>query len=234
VRVDVGNSRDRAGEGSLHPSAEGFDRVDAHLALVQAAYGRRRSLMPKVLVAGLGFGLAGLALLVSGCGGSNSPSVANLGATTTRNSGRGSGPPHAAVGGPAVAFADCIRHHGDPTLPASTPGNPIPVPDPNAPLFVEAERKCAAIMPQNAPPEPRRENTGPLLAFVACMRKHGLPDVPDPNHKGVFPNGALNGLDAGSPQFQSAAKTCQPLLRGEAVWGFPRVSPDGRVSIAGP
>jgi hypothetical protein len=177
--------------------------------------------------------LAGLALLASGCGGSKSPSVANLGATTTRNPGA-AGVSDTGDGGPAVAFAACIRHHGDPSLPASEPGNPIPAPDPNAPKFVAAERKCAAIMPQNAPREPKVEDTRPLLAFVACMRKHGVPGLPDPNNEGIFPGSAFNGLNPVSPKFQSAAKTCQPLLHGEAIWGLPRVSPNGRVSIAGP
>jgi hypothetical protein len=132
-----------------------------------------------------------------------------------------------------VAFAACIRRHGDPTLPPSTPGNPIPAPDPSAPQFVQAARKCTAIMPQNAPPQPHAENTGPLLAFVACMRKHGVPGLPDPDNDGYFPPGAFEGLAPFAPQFQSAASTCRPLLHGESI-GLPSVSSNGRASIPGP
>ena len=88
-------------------------------------------------------------------------------------------------------------------------------------------------MPQNAPPHPHIENTGPLVAFVACMHKHGVPGLPDPNNKGIFPPSAFNGLDPSSPRFQSAAKTCQPLLHGESI-GLPRLSPNGTVAIPGP
>jgi hypothetical protein len=178
--------------------------------------------------------VAALSLLAAGCGGSKaSPSVANLGTTTvrtTKGTGGGSG---GEAGGPAVAFAACIRHHGDPSLPPSEPGNPIPASDPNASAFLRAERICAAIMPQNAPPQPHRENTGPLLAFVTCMHKHGFPGLPDPDNKGRFPIDAFSGLNPLSPQFQSAVKTCQPLLHGESI-GLPRVSQNGRVSIPGP
>ncbi|MGH2971742.1 MAG: hypothetical protein ACRDNM_08335 [Gaiellaceae bacterium] len=132
-----------------------------------------------------------------------------------------------------MAFATCIRRHGDPSLPPSTPGNPIPSPDPNAPQFLEAARKCAAIMPQNAPPQPHVENTGPLVAFVACMRKHGAPSLPDPNDEGLFPSDTFNGREPLSPRFQSAVKTCQPLLHGESI-GIPRVSANGGVAIPGP
>jgi hypothetical protein len=38
------------------------------------------------------------------------------------------------------------------------------------------------------------------------MRAHGLPSFSDPNSKGTF---VLNGIDAGSGQFQSAVQTCQ-------------------------
>ena len=185
-----------------------------------------------VLFAGL---LGGFLLLASGCGGSKPPSVANLGTTTTtpQNPAATAGGTSRGRGGPAVAFAACIRKHGDPTLPPSTPENPFGGGDTNSPQFLQAERKCAAIMPQNAPPQAHTENTGPLVAFVACMRKHGMPDLPDPDNKGYFPRNAFNGIDPHSTLFQSAVTTCQPLLHGESI-GIPQLSQGGAINIPGP
>jgi len=57
----------------------------------------------------------------------------------------------------------------------------------------------------------RAEVQAKLLMFVACMRKNGVPDIPDPV------NGSLlirpsSGIDPNTPQFQAAQKTCQHLI----------------------
>src|SRR5690348_10465385 len=51
-----------------------------------------------------------VALLAAGCGGSKSPGVANVAATTTTTSATG-----------AVAFAACMRSHGVPNWPSPGP-----------------------------------------------------------------------------------------------------------------
>lgn len=48
--------------------------------------------------------------------------------------------------------------------------------------------------------------------FSACMRKHGLPNYPDPNSQGVISINSGMGLDPGSPAFRSAQATCSKLL----------------------
>lgn len=48
--------------------------------------------------------------------------------------------------------------------------------------------------------------------FSACMRKHGLPNYPDPNSQGVITINSGMGLDPGSPAFRSAQATCSKLL----------------------
>jgi hypothetical protein len=48
------------------------------------------------------------------------------------------------------------------------------------------------------------------LKFAQCVRAHGVPGFPDPNAQGVF---SQNGPSAtGTPQFQSASRTCMSLL----------------------
>jgi hypothetical protein len=50
-------------------------------------------------------------------------------------------------------------------------------------------------------------------AFSACMRKHGVPNFPDPNSQGQLSiNGNSMGLNPRSQQFQSAQKACRKLL----------------------
>ena len=48
--------------------------------------------------------------------------------------------------------------------------------------------------------------------FSACMRKHGVPNFPDPNGQGVITIHSGMGIDPGSPTFRSARSVCQKLL----------------------
>jgi hypothetical protein len=48
--------------------------------------------------------------------------------------------------------------------------------------------------------------------FSACMRKHGVPNYPDPNSQGVITIHSGMGIDPGSPSFQSARTVCAKLL----------------------
>lgn len=51
-----------------------------------------------------------------------------------------------------------------------------------------------------------------LTKFADCMRKHGVPDFPDPNAQGQIAFSSASGVDPGSGQFQQAQQTCQKLL----------------------
>ena len=53
------------------------------------------------------------------------------------------------------------------------------------------------------------------LAFAQCMRKHGLPDFPDPTSSGQLQ--LPSGLTTSSPAFQKAAKVCGYLIGGETA-----------------
>lgn len=48
--------------------------------------------------------------------------------------------------------------------------------------------------------------------FSACMRKHGVPNFPDPNSQGVITFDSGTGIDPGSPAFKSAQSVCNKLL----------------------
>ena len=57
-----------------------------------------------------------------------------------------------------------------------------------------------------------RVNAADGEKFSACMRKHGLPNYPDPNSQGVITIDSGMGIDPGSPAFRSAQATCSKLL----------------------
>ena len=55
------------------------------------------------------------------------------------------------------------------------------------------------------------------LAYAQCVRVHGVPGFPDPNSQGNFLFRDNHGFHMGSPQFESANKTCQHLLPNQGV-----------------
>jgi hypothetical protein len=60
-----------------------------------------------------------------------------------------------------------------------------------------------------------RDDTKILVAYAVCMRRHGLPNFPDPraDSNGYHLRyGAENGVDPRSPQFTNAQQACRRLL----------------------
>jgi hypothetical protein len=52
------------------------------------------------------------------------------------------------------------------------------------------------------------------LAFVHCMRSHGVPNFPGPNSSGEIPKTEVLALNPSSPQFETAQTACQHLAPG--------------------
>jgi hypothetical protein len=46
------------------------------------------------------------------------------------------------------------------------------------------------------------------IANAQCMRKHGVPNFPDPTFSGGRFNAGLGGVDPQSPAFKQAAAAC--------------------------
>jgi hypothetical protein len=60
-----------------------------------------------------------------------------------------------------------------------------------------------------------RDDGDLLVAFAACMRRHGLPNFPDPRDDGNgyhLRYGPENGIDPRSSQFTYAQQACKKLL----------------------
>ncbi len=65
-----------------------------------------------------------------------------------------------------------------------------------------------------------------MVAFAQCMRSHGVPDFPEPTEGHLLIRGnSKNGLNPGSPQFQTAMKACHSLAPA------PRISPQQSAAI---
>jgi len=168
--------------------------------------GRPRRRRPGVLAAA-----GGIALLVTGCGGSSGAGAAGSAAPA-------SGPASYAQ---MAAYSQCMQSHGAPAFPnpAKGPGGGYGYPmDPQnssqltGPGYNAALKACKKLQPRGGglTPAERQAAINALLRFARCMRTHGLPDFPDPttNGHGIqinFP------VDPTSPQFQSALKACRAV-----------------------
>jgi hypothetical protein len=184
--------------------------------------------------------LAVLAALLAGCGGGSSSNggVAHLaagtgsGATTGGGAaGPGSGSPEAAL----LAFSKCMRSNGIPNFPDPSGsggfsfrrGSGI---DPLSPAFKAAQAKCKKFQPGGGPPgsgpPPSAQVLAHWLNISQCMRRHGVPDFPDPRTSVPSnlhpPAGAarfvisdiegvilvMGSIDTQSPAFAHAAAAC--------------------------
>jgi hypothetical protein len=169
--------------------------------------------------------LAGLVVLLAGCGGSKQPAVASITTASipaTTTSPAGSSVPK---GRSSAVLAACLSAHGLSAVVGSAPnaqekavalaGVVVTGVDPSSPRFQSALQACRKDMPGGGPPamspaQKARWVTA-MTAFAGCMRTNGVPSFPDPTGGGTFPAGFFDSLDPSSPQFQSALKTCEPL-----------------------
>lgn len=144
------------------------------------------------------------AVLIAGCGGSSSPSSSTRPDAATTD-----------IAGKVVAFAACMRSHGLPSYPdpqVSESGNHgsiklSPGRLAGTPAFRAASRACGHLLPGGgAPAAITPQEQAQDLEYARCMRSHGVPSFPDPDHDGVFTLPA--GIDQQAPLFQHATQAC--------------------------
>jgi hypothetical protein len=123
-------------------------------------------------------------------------------------------------------FSACIRAHGLPDFPdpqSEAAGGGYPSgslnpyidmsstgPNDFTPQFQAAEKHCSSLALSsgfNVTPAQIRQIVKGELAMVACMRKHGVPNMPDPTAQGAM---VMNpgSVDMHSLQYKAAAKLC--------------------------
>jgi hypothetical protein len=162
--------------------------------------------------------------VLSGCGGSNHPT----GGTT------GSSQQTSAVSD-AYRFSACMRGHGvsnfqDPRVSTSGSSQQISIRvDPaitGSPDFKSAQKACAHLVPGMSPDGPgangsdaaqQQAQTQGLLAFAACMRKHGFSRFPDPNSQGRLTPAMIQqaGVNLKEPAVRPAADACTAVSKGQ-------------------
>jgi hypothetical protein len=164
------------------------------------------------LVPGL---LLALALAVAACGGGDKRGgVASLGdgkATSTTSAGGSQDEQQA-----DLAYARCMRQHG------------INMPDPKVeaggrtewqlpsgvrkddPKFKAARQACRQYRENGGEAQrPNPQQLQEMLAFVRCMRRHGI-NMPDPTPDGGFPDRGrgISPRDRDDPKFKAAERAC--------------------------
>lgn len=151
---------------------------------------RRAGLRAGVLAAAL----AGIALPVAACGGGGSSTA--TGSTPYQKT---------------LAYAQCMRSHGEPGFPDPTSQGVFPRIPPPSPQYLSASKACGHLLPTyTVTPAQRRQDFSRALRFSACMRSHGILSYRDPIE---LANGNIElGGDPGpgsSPQLQAAWQACR-------------------------
>jgi hypothetical protein len=86
----------------------------------------------------------------------------------------------------------------------------------SGPAVVRAEKACKEYMPPSGPPPTiSASQKAGMVAGARCMRKHGVPNFPDPSFSGSQITIGDGGANPDSPAFKRAAATCGGL--GAAV-----------------
>jgi hypothetical protein len=149
--------------------------------------------------------LAGVALVAAACGGG--PGKKQPGAQTKQQGYQ-----------QAVAFAKCMRSHGDPAFPDPGPNGAFPNEngslDRTSAAYKTALAACKSLQP-NSPPDQAELQAmyQRLLKFSSCMRAHGMTNFPNPTlDKGGV--GISDHIDPNSPQYKTAHAACRSLEPG--------------------
>jgi hypothetical protein len=130
-----------------------------------------------------------------------------------------------ASGGPLLKLAECMRSHRVPNFPdPGANGGGLLIPNDintQAPAFQSAQKACASLGSGGSGPGSSSESREvAMFALAKCMRKHGVPNFPDPTHSPP-PPGSGNVIGSGgvylalgpggssqSPAFKRAAAAC--------------------------
>ena len=146
--------------------------------------------------------LAGVAcaILLAACGSSNKPHPSSA--------------DNHALG---VRYSTCMRGHGVSNFPDPEAAAGIQIPvnlaQHPSPAFKAATKACQYLVPADAaPPAVSASQKAAAVKLAQCMRKHGIPNYPDPTYKDgheVPPSIADPALNPASPAFGDASKACQ-------------------------
>ena len=99
-----------------------------------------------------------------------------------------------------LAYAKCMRASGVPNFPDPNAGGGLLFHAHagliNSPLFKAAQAKCHNLLPEGGPgsgPPPSARTLARFLKIARCMRRHGVPEFPDPRTSAP-PNPLASGI----------------------------------------
>lgn len=160
------------------------------------SWASRASLLAATVAAG--------ASLLAGCGGSST------GGTAAKNYSNSSGK--------KLAYAECMRSHGEPDWPDPGSNGEFNLPPSIIPSSAldRATTHCNRLDPIKViSPAQIQKGTRVYLKFSECMRAHGVTRYPDPDSIGGLP-ASPPGVDVNSPSYQAAFKACNNALRRQS------------------
>ena len=177
---------------------------------------------------------AGLSLLVAACGSSPGSNVAQLEPTSTHPTSPSNNPSaleSTTSESPAsqmLAYSHCMRSHGEPSFP--DPNAQGQVKDQlrasginvNSSQFRAADAACKRLLPSGSTGPTQAEvqqEWSEFRSFARCMRRHGVPNWPDPQPRSAtdprptFAVGPQSPVNPDSPQIKSKLPDCSSLVK---------------------
>jgi hypothetical protein len=150
----------------------------------------------------LAVAMAGAALLAAACGGGTAAVTSSPANSPYQK---------------ALAYAECMRAHGDPGWPDPDSQGNFVINSPGVLTgYQPADNACKKLAPtQSLPPAQYQQKLDEELKYSACMRAHGIADFPDPNTWGLAvgkTGPGVGSFNASTPQFQTASQDCGPIL----------------------
>ena len=96
-----------------------------------------------------------------------------------------------------------------------------------SPAFKSAQKACAYLLPAGAgqtnglSPAQQKARTEGLLAFAACVRKHGFQSFPDPTSQGQLTLEMIRqaGINLQQPAVLQAGDACVSVSHGQITKG---------------
>jgi hypothetical protein len=153
-----------------------------------------------VRVAALATALAATALLIAACGGGSASTAGSSGTGQVRVQ-------------QALAFAHCMRSHGAPNYPDPNSSGVFLVNPSNHARFdapQSTRAACQHLLPgkgEPLTPAEQEQQQAQQLKFVACMHKHGFPQLPD-GWSGNVGQLISAHIDPNSPRLNAAMTKC--------------------------
>ena len=128
----------------------------------------------------------------------------------------GGGSPAAQTGTVQNRFSQCMRSNGVPNFPDPDTSGTIPKESlqqlgVSTSQFQSAQNACRHLLPNggSGPTAAQVQQMRALsLHFSQCVRRHGVPNFPDPDSSGRIPDPATVGINQGSPKFEAANQAC--------------------------